>query len=106
MEFLGPTADSRCERNPGGQITAVQTPTKRKELLLKRWSGEDFEKAILGVDQRSPEGRHLPGVPAWQFVKKQLQPMDQIWTFGCLDTGFVVIRAGRLYCMVVVDHQW
>jgi hypothetical protein len=105
MQFFSASDDSRCKRNESGQIRSVVTPIDRIEQLQRQWTWEAFEAAIAGNDRSGPDANHLPGPVAWRYVKQHLRPGDEIWTFGILDTGFVVLREGRLFCMVVTNHQ-
>ncbi len=105
MEFFSPADDSACSRDESGQINAVITPIDRNEPLRKQWTLEEFDKAVYNSDDSSLDRLHRPGVVAWEYVKRYLQPKDEIWTFGILDTGLVVIREGKVFCMIVVDHQ-
>jgi hypothetical protein len=117
MEFFAPTDDSRVDRGPGGQITHAITPIDRREPLTRKWTLEEIEKVVRDPD---PEKRislpkdgsaagvsltSFPGAEAWNYVKRYLRPGDEIWTFGVLDTGFVVLRQGKLWCMVVCEHH-
>ena len=104
MEFFSSSDDSRCKRDESGKITSIVSPIGRTEPLVKEWTWEAFETAISDDDGGDPLSNYLPGPVAWVYVKKHVQPGDEIWTFGFLDTGFLVIRDGRLFCMVVTEH--
>lgn len=105
MEFFSPSDDAACRRDQSGHISAVITPIGRIEPLLKQWTQEEFEEAVYDTDGSSLDRIHLPGVVAWEYLKRYLQPKDEIWTFGGLDAGFVIIREGKVFCVVVTEHQ-
>ena len=65
----------------------------------------EFEISIYNTDRSNPRSNKYPGAVAWEYLKKYLQPEDEIWTFGILDTGFVIIRNSKLFCLVVTDHH-
>ena len=71
-----------------------------------QWALEEFEEAVHNDDESSSNSIHLPGVAAWKYLEGYLQPEDEIWTFGVLDTGFVIIRDNRVFCLIVTDHQF
>jgi hypothetical protein len=103
MEFFSPSDNSAYQRDQSGRISAVITPV-RIEPLLKQWTLEEFEEAVYNADESSLSRRHLPGVAAWEYLEGYLRPEDEIWTFGVLDTGFMIIRDGSVFCVVVTDH--
>jgi hypothetical protein len=117
MEFFAPTDDSRVVRGPAGQVTHAITPINRHEPLTRKWTVEEFEKAVRDPDEEKRTSmpkdasaatvslNSFPGPEAWNYVKRYLRPGDELWTFGVLDTGFVVLRQGKLWCMVVTCHQ-
>ena len=105
MQFFSPSDDSGCKREDSGRISAVITPIGRIEPLQKQWTLADFKKAIYNTDRNSRSSIFLPGAVAWGYLKKYLQSEDQIWTFGVLDTGFVIIRDDNVFCVVVTVHQ-
>lgn len=104
MEFFSSTDTSRYTRNEAGHISTVITPTDRSESLREQWSLQDFEKAIYDDGTRQ-DNHYVPGVTAWEYLKKSHQPGDEIWTFGVLDSGFVIIRDDKLFAMVVTNHS-
>ncbi|HLO16589.1 MAG TPA: hypothetical protein VK206_17280 [Anaerolineales bacterium] len=106
MEFFSPSDDSAYEHDQSGRINAIITPTGRIEPLQKPWTLKDFEEAIYNPDESSPDRRYLPGIVAWEYLKTYLEPADQIWTFGVLDTGFVIIREDKVFSVVVTDHSF
>lgn len=105
MSFYDPSDDRFVLRNDDGNIKAVITPIMRCESLDKRWSHADFEKAVMERQLSPSEELQVPGEIAWKYAKKHLLPTDELWTFGWLDSGTVVIRDGKLYCLIVVEHQ-
>jgi hypothetical protein len=105
MEFFSSSDESRYRRDQSGQIIAVITPIDRNESLLEQWTRTDFEEAVYN-DDGNRRSRHLPGVPAWEYLREYLQPEDEIWTFGLLDSGFVIIREDKVFCMVVTEHSY
>jgi hypothetical protein len=105
MEFFSPFDTSAYERDQSGHISAVITPIGRIEPLQRQWLLKDFEEAIYNPDDVGLNIRYLPGVAAWEYLKMYLQPEDEIWTFGVLDTGFVVIREDNVFSIVVTDHS-
>jgi hypothetical protein len=124
LEYFSPTDEINVRRNDTGEVIAVITPTDRVERLIKHWNITEFDKAVAEKEkfirhamQESPDAwqlaiprnlddLHIPGVVAWNSVKRHLKKDDEIWTFGYLDTGTVIIRNGKLFCMIVVDHQF
>ena len=105
MEFFSSSDDSACKRE-SGRISAVITPTKRVEPLQKQWEIAEFEKAIFKTKrQDDPLSYYLPGLEAWEYVKKYLKAEDEIWTFGILDIGFIILRGDKIFCLVVTSHQ-
>jgi hypothetical protein len=95
-----------CRRSQDGQITSIVTPTGRVESIGSRCNPNEFGKL---VEQSSRPGQEnnitLPGIAAWQYVAKYLIQTDQVWTYGFLDAGFVVIRNNRVFCLVVTSHM-
>ena len=104
MEFFLLSDESAYKRDESGRISAVITPINRTEPLLEQWTLEKFEKAVYENDKSSMIARHLPGTAAWEYLKKYIEAKDQIWTFGVLDTGFVIVRDDSVFCVVVTDH--
>lgn len=104
--------NEQAVRNKDGQITAVVTPTKRTELLRRRWTRTEFESAINEIEakrQTDPLCRadfRIPVGAAWKALQTIIEPEDEIWTFGSLDAGTVVIRENRVVCLVVTEHQY
>ena len=104
--------NEQAVRNKDGQITAVVTPTKRTELLRRRWTRTEFESAIGEIEakrQTDPLFGANFGIPvgaAWKALQTKIEPEDEIWTFGSLDVGTVVIRENRVVCLVVTEHQY
>ena len=106
MEFFSPSDDSMCIRT-SGLINGVITPAKREEPLQKQWSLDEFEKSIFKTNIFDDSfSNYLPGTNAWNYLKKHLKPGDDIWTFGLLDTGFIIVRDGKVICLVVTNHHW
>jgi len=105
MEFFSPSDDSRVVRGSSEQVVYVITPINRQESLNRRWSTEEFEVAVHRPDPTSRDHLAIPGTEAWEHVKRFIKPGDELWTFGFLDLGFVVFRQGKLWCMVVTEHQ-
>ncbi len=105
MEFLSPSEEHLTVYDDSGKIESVITPIERKESLILRWQIEDFDKAVMNPQHYENLVNHLPGKKAWNFVKGHLEENDEVWTFGFLDTGFVIIRNGKLFCIVVTEHM-
>jgi hypothetical protein len=107
-----PVTPEPVVRDTDGKITAVLTPIKRTESLRKRWSLGEFELVVREIEtkrEKDPMYGANSGVPvgaAWASVKATIQQGDEIWTFGALDVGTVVIRNQRVVCLVVTEHQW
>jgi len=102
MQFAAPTDDSLCWRKSSGEIEGVITPIQRREPLIKKWPAEGLDAAVRG---RTTNDTMIPGPVAWDYVKKYIRPTDEIWSFGVLDRGIVVIRDNRVYCIVVTEHM-
>ncbi len=105
MEFFSPSDASRAVRGSSGQVIYVITPIDRQESLNRRWSTAEFEAAVHRPDPTSRDHLAIPGAEAWDHVKRYIKSGDELWTFGFLDLGFVVFRQGKLWCMVVTEHQ-
>ncbi|MFZ5878096.1 MAG: hypothetical protein ACOY0R_01880 [Chloroflexota bacterium] len=105
MEFFAPSDNSKYIRDQSGHISAVITPIDRTEYVIEQWTHEEFKEAVYSYTASGEYDRHIPGVVAWEYVKQYLQPEDEIWTFGFLDSGFVIIREGWLFVMVVTEHS-
>jgi len=64
---------------------------------------------LIDVDSISFPGKfgntRIPGREVWGQVRTGLKPNDEIWTFGVLDCGSVIIREGKVFCMIVVTHN-
>lgn len=104
MEFFSSADTSRYTRDEAGRISTIITPINRRESLREQWSLQDFEKAVPD-DGNNQHNHYIPGVTAWEYLKVYLQPGDEIWTFGILDSGFVIIRDGQLFAMVIIEHS-
>ncbi len=105
MEFFSPEDESKYICDQSGHIKAVITPIDRTEPLIEQWTLEKFEEAVYSYDASGDYNRYLPGTVAWEYLKKYLKSEDEIWTFGYLDSGFVIIRDGKLFAMVVTEHS-
>jgi len=106
MEFIRPKDDTHCTRSQDGQIKFVITPTRRFLQIIQRYSPSEFAEE---VDRNSTDEWHsragIPDSAAWQYVERYLAPADEVWTFGFLDQGFVVIRNNKIFCLVMTDHS-
>lgn len=124
MAFIKPKDDKHCRRSQEGKIEFVVTPTGRVEEIYEPQSISQFDNQVEQFSLKNEEGsreggdvlfggvqipaggsRGIPGLGAWQYVKKFLKPTDEVHTFGFLDRGFVVIRDNKIFCLVVTAHN-
>lgn len=108
MAFISPDDDSLCRRSIFGRIKSVITPIDRNEEVVDRFSLSEYEKLVYSPPPRkddSLESYRVLSPTAWEFIKPHLLPTDEVWTFGYLDRGTIVVRDGRLYCLVVTSHS-
>ena len=122
------TPESECgvvlRKSGTGRIFAIRTPIDRAEYLEKRWEIGQFETAIRKravLLQEDEDGKihnvnvshednfqyfnSLPTSRSWNKLKPFIQHDDEIWTFQGLDSGFVILRKGHLFCLVWTDHS-
>jgi hypothetical protein len=109
-EFVDPKNDKIAIRDTKGNLTGIITPIDRSESLVKKWDLLSFENAIntnenKKLKDKDFETARLPGLPSWKALKPYLDANDEIWTFGLLDVGFVVLRQNRIYCLVIINHS-
>jgi hypothetical protein len=124
MAFIKPKDDKHCRRSQDGKIKFVVTPTGRVEEIYEPQSISQFDKQVEQFSLKDEEGartggdvlfggmyipaagsRGIPSLIAWQYVKKYLNPTDEVHTFGFLDRGFIVIRDNKIFCLVVTAHN-
>ena len=89
-------------------IYAVRTPTDRLECFGHQFSISAFAK-LIGDPRKAEEQQvpkvNLPSMECWKQLRPCLKPDDQIWTLAGLDWGFVVLRSGHLFCLIITDHS-
>ena len=123
--FFTPEAENGVvlRRTHGGEIFAVRTPTDGIGYLTKLWKHDQFEAAVqkksealqenengiyLSHRGKGPYFEHFSAIPtikAWNTLKPYIRDGDEIWTFADLDSGFVVLRNGYLYCLILTGHS-
>jgi hypothetical protein len=101
-----PKDDSYCKRSKEGQIDIIVVIGREAAINRPPYSPNDFEKLIWKNSSKDADAsKGIPGIVAWRYVKKYLKPTDEVYTFGLLDAGFVVIRNDKIFCIVATDHN-
>jgi hypothetical protein len=107
MAFIDPQDDQYCRRSQDGQITSIITPTKREADIVLKYNPEEFGQQVKRFATKDPglsRSLGIAGPDAWEYVKQFLLPTDGVWIYNSLDTGFVVIRNNKIFCLVVTSH--
>jgi hypothetical protein len=115
--------EAAIRKDDSDQIISIRTPTGGIAHLDKIWDHEQFESAIRKKSSALQEDengkyhssnfqdayfKHFLGIPtakAWNVLKRFVLDSDKIWTFESLDSGFAIIRDGRLYCLIITHHS-
>jgi hypothetical protein len=114
LVFFAPGENPRALRNARGRIADVIAGNGRKEPVLARISRDEIEDLVPRIAEiiagKDPEPishipsyyamGHIPGPPAWEYLKRWLLPADEFWTYGQGETGLLVIRDGQLLCLM------
>jgi hypothetical protein len=118
LTFLGPEDEKMFERNARGRLTEVISPKGRKEPILARIDWNELEElvpriaeiaatqdveALSHIPSYYAHG-HVPGPPAWEYLQRFLGPTDIAWTFGEVDTGLLIVRDEKPFCILYIAH--
>jgi hypothetical protein len=115
MTFYAPGDLSPVVRMSSGRIGHVLRPSGREEPLLAYMDYDRAETLVYRIDNSLRTNdlydlahipayqaeNMMPGTEAWEYLVQFMRPGDQIWSFGDVECGIVVLREDQVFCVIV-----
>jgi len=88
----------------------VTTPTGRKEKVTRQYTVNEVEEGAA-TSKALPNKFDIqhpiyPSKQQTESLKQHLEAKDQIWYFQGLDSGWAIVRQGKVVWLIVTNHEY